>query len=140
MSSPVGNYTFAGLGFTNLYLTEGEGKFSGSLYAPGSTTELSGVTYTDATGVVTFSAGESPAGVTDLNFTGNIIPDLNGNVLALAGTWTGRSRLTVSAKPAAPAAPAASAHAAPAIRGIGPVPILQAHGWWAACDRQPIIE
>jgi hypothetical protein len=53
------------------------------------------VTYIDATGVVTFNAGESPTGVTDLNFTGNIVLDMSsGDVTGIAGTWTGRAVLS----------------------------------------------
>jgi hypothetical protein len=132
MSNPKGDYSFTGLGFMGLSLVEEGSQYTGSLSAPGISISISGATYNDATGVVTFSAGESPAGVTDLNFIGNIILDLSGNVISLAGTWTGRSRLTISARPAAPAA---SAQAAPAIHGIGPFSTLQAHGWWAAFNQ-----
>jgi hypothetical protein len=138
MSNPSGDYEFAGLGFTGLRLQpEGSQYIANLSYAQGGSTATSAATYTDATGAVTFSAGESPAGVTDLNFTGNIILDLTGNVTAIAGTWTGRSILKVFP---GPAAPAASAQAAPAIQRIGPIgPILQAHGSWAAFNRQNII-
>lgn len=128
MSNPYGDYGFAGLGFTSLHLTEDGSDLSSAQVSAAS----SGTTYTDATGVVTFSADQSPVGVTNLNFTGNIILDLSGNVIAIAGTWTGRSHLNVSAKPAAAAA---SAHAEPAVHGIGPVSILQAHGSWVAFNR-----
>ena len=99
MSNPYGNYTFAGLGFASLYFPLED---TGSLSPAQGNILISNKTYTDATGVVTFSAGQSPAGVTDLNFTGNIILDLSGNVTAIAGTWTGRSHLNVAAKPAFP--------------------------------------
>jgi hypothetical protein len=137
MSSPVGDYSFAGLGFTSLQFSLEGSQYVGSLSYGDSSIAISGATYTDATGVVTFSAGESPGGVADLNFTGNLILDLSGDVIAIAGTWTGRSFIHT---PAA-AAPAASAHAEPAIRkGIGPnIPILQAHGAWAAFNRQNSI-
>lgn len=138
MSNPSGDYGFAGLGFTGLRLQpEGSQYIANLSDAQGSSTPTSAATYTDATGLVTFSASESPAGVTDLNFTGNIILDLSGNVIAIAGTWTGRTILKVFP---GPAAPAASAQAEPAIQRIGPIgPILQAHGSWAAFNRQNII-
>jgi len=136
MSNPSGDYGFAGLGFTGLRLQPEGSQYNASLSSAQVTTS-SAATYTDATGVVTFTAGESPAGVTDLNFTGNIILDLSGNVIAIAGTWTGRTILKVFP---GPAAPAASAQAEPAIQRIGPIgPILQVHGSWAAFNRQNII-
>src|SRR5262249_21164466 len=112
-------------------------KYVGGLYSAQGTTAISGGTYTDATGVVTFNVAGSPAGVTDLSFTGTIILDLTGNVTAIAGTWTGRSLITVL--PGAADA-AASAPAQADIRRIGPIgPILQAHGAWAAYNRQNTI-
>jgi hypothetical protein len=131
MSDPSGDYTFSGLGFTGLRFYQNFSQYIGYLYyGEGSHIELSGATYTDATGVVTFSAGESPAGVVDLNFTGEVILDMSGNVTGIAGTWTGRAVLSN--------APPAAAHAEPSIpRPI--IPILQAHGAWAAFNRQNII-
>jgi hypothetical protein len=135
MSNPSGDYAFAGLGFTGLRFFQDGTKYIGYLYyGQGASTAISNPTYTDATGVVTFGAGESPAGVADLNFTGNIILDMSGNVTAIAGTWTGRSFISVLP------AVAASAAAQADIRKIGPIiPILQSHGAWAAFNRQNII-
>lgn len=134
MSNPYGGYAFAALGFTDLNLDPGG---AGYLTSAQGTIFTTFATYTDATGVVTFSVGESPAGVTDLNFTGNIILDLSGNVAAIAGTWTGRNPLIVSTKPAAPAA---SAHAESAAHGIVPPSILEAHGSWAAFNHVTLLQ
>jgi len=137
MSNPSGDYTFAGLGFTALRFFQDGSQYIGYLYwEDGRTTAISGATYTDATGAVTFSAGDSPLGITDLNFTGNIILDMSGNVTAIVGTWTGRSFIFAQVA----AAPAAAEPAEPAIRRIGPIiPIVQAHGMWGAFNRQDII-
>jgi hypothetical protein len=130
MSNPSGDYMFAGLGFIGLRFFQDGSQYVGNLDYEDGFIEISSGTYTDATGGVTFSAAESPAGVVDLNFTGNIILDLSGNVTAIAGTWTGRAVLSN--------APPAAAHAEPAIRRP-PIPILQANGAWAAFNRQNII-
>ena len=132
MSNPSGDYSFAGLGFTGLQFFQDGNQYIGYLYyGEGSSIAISGATYTDATGVVTFSASESPAGVRALNFTGNIILDMTGNVTAIAGTWTGLAFIYVLA---------ATAHADPAIHRIPPnPPIMQAHGAWTAFNRQNII-
>jgi hypothetical protein len=141
MSNPSGDYAFAGLGFTGLRFFQDGSKYIGYLYyGQGSSTAISNATYTDATGAVTFSASESPAGIVDLSFTGNIILDPSGNVIAIAGPWTGRSILKVAPVAAAPAASALAEPAAQRIGPIGPIiPILQAHGMWAAYNRQNII-
>lgn len=139
MSDPSGDYAFAGLGFTGLRFGLDGSRYDGYLYyGEGSATAISGATYTDATGVVTFGAGESPAGVSDLNFTGNIILDMSGGVTAIAGTWTGRSFIHA---PVATAT-AAAATADPAnqkIRTRPIIPILQAYGSWSAFNRQNTI-
>jgi hypothetical protein len=152
MSNPTGDYnTFAGLGFTGLRFYQDGSQYIGYLYyGQDSSTPISGATYSDATGIVTFSASESPAGVTDLNFTGTIILDMSGKVTAIAGPWTGRvvnvpvavAPAAAAAAPAAPAAaaPAAAAPAEPAIKKIGPIiPIFHVQGMWAALNRQDII-
>jgi hypothetical protein len=139
MSNPSGDYSFAGLGFTGLRFGLDGSQYDGYLYyGEGSATAISGPTYTDATGVVTFGVGESPAGVSDLNFTGNVILDLTGDVIAIAGTWTGRSLIHAPVE----AATAEAATADPVTKkiGIGPIiPILQAHGSWSAFNRQNTI-
>jgi hypothetical protein len=138
MSNPSGDYSFAGLGFTGLRFAQGGSQYFGYLYYPGGNTAVSGAAYTDATGVVTFSVAQSPAGIDDVNFIGNIIIDMSGNVTAMAGTWTGRGIITNA--PVVAAALAEGAQAAPAIRRPGPIiPILQVHGSWAAFDRRDII-
>ena len=141
MSNPSGDYTFAGLGFTGLRFFQDGSQYIGFLYyGQGSSIAISGATYTDATEVVTFNAGSSPAGISDLNFIGNIILDMSGNVTAIAGTWTGRSIILPIAEASAIATSGSSAQAAPAIQRTGPIiPILQAHGSWAAFNRQNII-
>jgi hypothetical protein len=132
MSNPSGDYTFSGLGFTALRFFPDGSQYIGYLYyGEGSALAVSGATYTDATGVVTFSAGESPAGVVDLNFTGNVILDMSGNVNGISGAWTGRAVLAN--------APPAAAHAEPGIPRRPVIPILQANGAWAAFNRQDII-
>jgi hypothetical protein len=137
MSNPSGDYSFAGLGFTGLRFSQDGTKYTGGLFSAKGTTPISGGTYTDATGVVTFNVAESPAGVTDLSFTGNIILDLTGNVIAIAGTWTGRSLITVLP---GTTSSAASAPVQADARRIGPIgPILQVHGAWAAYNRQNTI-
>jgi hypothetical protein len=124
MINPAGEYTFAGLGFIGLQLSQSGGGYDGSLSREDGFTALSVVTYTDSTGIVTFSAGESPAGVGDLNFTGNLILDMKtGNVAAIAGTWTGRAFIN---------APVAAAPVESAIKKIGPIISFLAHGAWAA--------
>jgi hypothetical protein len=136
MSNPSGDYNFAGLGFNGLRFGQDGGQYSGYLYyGEGSSTPISGATYTDTTGVVTFGAGKSPAGVSDLNFTGNIILDLNGDVTAIAGTWTGRSIINAPVEAATAVAPTAD----PVTQKIGNIPILQAHGAWSAFNRQNTI-
>jgi hypothetical protein len=116
MSNPSCDYLFAGLGFTGLHRLENGGQYSGSLDQEGGSTAISGVTYTDATGVVTFSAAESPAGVNELNFTGNII--LNSTkVTAIVGMWTGRFVFNIRR------APASARHA---------IQIPTLHGAWGA--------
>lgn len=133
MSNPSGDYTFAGLGFTALRFYQDGSQYIGYLYWEGGrTTAISGATYTDATRVVTFVAGDSPAGVTDLNFIGNIILDMGGNVTGISGTWTGRSFAFAQVS--------AAEDAEPAIERIGPIiPILEANGAWGAFNRQNII-
>lgn len=139
MSNPSGDYTFAGLGFTGLRFDLDGSQYGGGLYyGEGSTIPISDATYTDTTGVITFGAAGSPAGVSDLNFTGNIILDLNGDVIGIAGTWTGRSFINTRVA----AEPAAEATADPVAQkiGIGPInTILQAHGAWGAFNRQNTI-
>ena len=141
MSNPTGDYGFAGLGFTALRLLQEDGsKWIGYLYygGEGSTVTISGATYTDATGVVTFGAGASPAGIRELNFTGNVILDMSANVTAIAGTWTGRA--FINAPVAADLAAPAPAPAEPAIHKIGQIIPILAHGAWTAFNRQNIIQ
>jgi hypothetical protein len=132
MSNPTGDYTtFVGLGFTALrFLPEG-GQYTGYLYygGEGASIPISNATYTDATGGVTFEAAASPMGVGDLNFTGIIILDMNGNVTAMTGTWTGRYFVN---------APLVAGRATSEIHPIGP--ILHPSGGWIAFNRQDIIQ
>ena len=132
MSNPSGDYSFAGLGFNGLKFFQDGNQYIGYLYyGEGSSIPVSNATYTDGTGVVTFSASESPAGVRALNFTGNIILDPTGNVTAIAGTWTGLAFIVVLP---------AAARAEPTIYRIPPInPIVNAHGAWTAYNRQNII-
>ena len=90
------------------------------------------------TGVVTFGAGASPAGIRELNFTGNVILDMSANVTAIAGTWTGRA--FINAPVAADLAAPAPAPAEPAIHKIGQIIPILAHGAWTAFNRQNIIQ
>ena len=131
MSNPSGDYTtFVGLGFTALLVRPDGSQYIGYLYygGEGASIPISNATYTDATGVVTFGAAASSTGVGDLNFTGNIILDMNGNVTAMTGTWTGRYFIN---------APVVVGRATPAIHSIGP--ILHANGGWIAFNRQDIL-
>ena len=130
MSDPSGDYTVAGLGFTGLRFGQDGDQYTGSLsWAGGYYVTVSGATYTDSTSIVTFSLENSPAGITDLLFTAQIVLDPAGSVTALAGSWTGRSFVL------APAAEAAE----PAVQRLGPNPIVHAHGAWVAFNRQPTI-
>jgi hypothetical protein len=122
---------FAGLGFIGLRFFQDGSQYVGNLDYEDGFIEISGGTYTDATGLVTFSAAKSPAGVVDVNFTGNVILDLSGNVTAIAGTWSGEKVLPLSNAPPA-------AHAEPPIPRP-PTPIQQANGAWTAFNRQNII-
>jgi hypothetical protein len=120
---------FAGLGFIGLRFFQDGSQYVGNLDYEDGSIEISGGTYTDTTGVVTFSAAKSPAGVVDVNFIGNVILDLSGNVTAIAGTWTGEKVLPLSNAPAVAEPPIPRP----------PNPIRQANGAWAAFNRQNII-
>ena len=129
----IGDYTVAGLGFNSLQFAQEGDHYTGALYWPGGySATVSGATYTDSTSIVTFSLENSPAGITDLLFTAQVVLDPTGNVTALAGSWTSRSFVL---------APAAAAAAAPelAVQRLGPNPIVHAHGACVAFNRQPII-
>jgi hypothetical protein len=132
MSNPSGDYKFEGLGFTGLrFFPDGKHYIGYLYYGEDSSIAISEATYTDATGSVTFKAGTSPAGVSGLHFTGKIALGRGGNVIAIKGTWTGRS--SVHAPGAAATAESASDQTKPGI------PIAEAHGTWEALDRQDII-
>jgi hypothetical protein len=126
MSDPYGTYTFAGLGFTGLlFLPISDGYLS---YGEGSRVRLNSATYDDADGV-TFSASESPVGAFNLKFVGSLIFDMSGNVIGMAGTWTGTAFIFNLQT---------AAHVEPVIQKIPPFsfPITFAHGPWSA-NRQP---
>jgi hypothetical protein len=137
MANPSGDYSFAGLGFTALRFNPDGSQWIGYLYFPdggaqtGGNEPISNATYTDATGVVTFSAGTSPEFIRDLNFTGNVILDPSGNVTAIAGTWTGRAFVFPILGKAAPAAE-------PATQKV-PQYTVPVSGAWAAFNRQNTI-
>ncbi|HME50531.1 hypothetical protein [Mycobacterium sp.] len=135
MSNPSGDYVpFVGLGFTGLRFFQDGSQYVGGLYYEENeySIAISGGTYTDATRVVTFSVHESPAGVTDVNFIGNVIVDSTGNVTAMVGTWTGHFSLNLLPRGARAKA------AIPKYRPILPIPSAQ--GPWMALNRENIIE
>ena len=65
MSNPSGDYQFAGLGFIGLRFFQDGSQYVGNLDDEDGFVAISRGTYTDATGVFTFSAAESPAGLVD---------------------------------------------------------------------------
>jgi hypothetical protein len=139
MSNPSGDYApFLGLGFNGLRFFQDGSKYIGGLYyGEGYSIAISGGTYNDQTGIVTFSVSETPVNVIDVNFIGSIVLDPTGNVTALSGTWTGIQRLLT-----APGA-LATARAEPVIekfRPINPPPIWFVQGSWLALNRENIIE
>ena len=154
--NPIGDYTFSGLGFTFLrFLLDGSQYFGYLYYGEGSYIAISGATFTNTTGAVTFSAEESPAGVRSLYFTGSVITDQTGNVTGIVGSWTGISFIALppeatakaatpapvaaAAKAATPAPVAATRRATVSAESAIRFPIVTAYGNWAATDRQDII-
>jgi hypothetical protein len=119
------NCYFAGVGFSSLFLNLGEIS-SGQLSVANSTVEpvvLDQISYDAAAGSISFHATHGGWNVTNVTFTGSIVPDGAGNVAGLEGTWKGTWIPVILGQTADAAKPRAR-------RGIGGLP--SATGTWAA--------
>lgn len=126
------NYSFAGLGFSELDVDTASTLGNVLLNQSQSVRQpLTNMSYDNTTGKISFVVAESPENIRGISFAGNAITDASGNtVVGFSGTWTGE-RVVVVEEAVQTAKSAPIQKSAPHVSAVPPN-ALTVKGYWSA--------